>query len=74
MTAEGIDYGKGGYSIQAAILDHARQYPDKASRPRSIRWNGLNVATADFVTVPREGRVRAESLSVKASIESKASM
>jgi hypothetical protein len=52
-------------TIQAAMLDHVRRFPDKASRPPHIIWNGLHIMTADAVSVPPDGFVEAELLHVR---------
>lgn len=51
------------------MLDQAKQFPDKRQRPPYILWNGLNVTTADSITVPAMGIVRGEFLNSKTGIE-----
>jgi len=67
--ADPIDYASRGMSIQAALLDQYRRFPDKQTRPRFILWNGLQVRTGDAIEVPRDGIVQAEFLHVKTDIE-----
>jgi hypothetical protein len=61
--AEQSDYGESGLTVQYAMLDHAKRYPDKAQRPPYILWDGLRITTADKILVPADGRVRGEFLS-----------
>jgi hypothetical protein len=69
VTTCGNDYGDSGLTIQAAMVDHARRFPDKRSRPRCILWNGRCVVTGDVFEVPREGVVRGEFVSSKTGVE-----
>lgn len=49
-------------TVQQAMVDHAKKYPDKSHRPDFIIWAGRKVKTADTISVPTEGRLRAEFL------------
>jgi len=64
-----VDYAQSGMTIQAAMMDQYKRFPDKQSRPHFIRWNGLHVRTGDAIEVPRDGIVQAEFLHVKTDIE-----
>jgi hypothetical protein len=59
------DYADSGLTIQAAMLDHVKRFPDKRSRPSHILWAGRCVRTGDDLTVPRLGTVRGEFLLAK---------
>lgn len=57
------DYGRDGISIGQASLQLAREFPDPASRPAYVLWNGQQVRTYFHMGVPPAGRVRLELLS-----------
>ena len=63
------DYAESGLTIQYAMLDHFKRFPDKTQRPDYILWDGLQVKTADSLTVPPEAVVRGECLSSKGDVE-----
>ena len=63
-----VDYATTGFTIGAAMLDHAARYPDKTARPTHILWNGLAVTTADCFSVPIKGVVKIEILSKNSNI------
>ncbi len=63
------DYADSGLTIQYAMLDHIKRFPDKSLRPDYILWDGLRIKTADALTVPPQGRVRGEFLSSKGDVE-----
>jgi len=63
------DYAESGLTIQYAMLDHFKRFPDKRVRPPYILWNGLRVTTADALPVQKEGLVRGEFLSAKNDLE-----
>lgn len=69
------DYSESGLTIQLAMLDHVKQFPDKANRPESIRWGNLFVKTSDSMSVPNSGIVRIEflksSLAVRQGVDLK---
>jgi len=57
------DYADSGLTIQYALLDHFKKFPDKTQRPDYVFWGGLQVKTGDALAVPPRGVVRAEFLS-----------
>jgi hypothetical protein len=57
-----VDYRNSGMSIQYAVLDQVKRFPDKKTRPPYILWGDLHVATADDIPVPTDGIFRAEFL------------
>ena len=63
------DYADSGLTIQYAMLDHFKRFPDKAERPDYILWDGVHVKTADALTVPSEAVIRGEFLSSKGEVE-----
>ena len=63
------DYADSGLTIQYAMLDHFKRFPDKRLRPRHILWNGLRVTTSDGIAAPKDGRVRAEFLKSVGDVE-----
>ena len=63
------DYAKSGLTIQYAMLDHVKRFPDKRLRPDYIVLGGLRVTTADVLVVPEGGIVRAEFISSKDEVE-----
>lgn len=63
------DYGASGLTIQVAMLDHWKRFPDKALRPDHILWHGLHVTTGDVLNVAQTGIVRGEFLAVKKTTE-----
>ncbi|WP_193164907.1 hypothetical protein [Microbulbifer hainanensis] len=48
------DYIDSGISIQSAMLDMYKSYPDKATRPNHIIWGGKEVRTGYWIDVPHE--------------------
>ncbi len=69
MTTVIRDYADSGLTIQSAMVDHFKRFPDKSRRPDHIIWNGRKIKTADSVVVPPDGFVRAEFLSSKTETE-----
>jgi len=70
MTSNNLcDYGSTGMTIQQAMVDHAKKYPDKTQRPDCILWDGVSVKTSDAWTTPKKGIVRAEILSANTDVE-----
>jgi hypothetical protein len=63
------DYAQSGLDIQYAMIDHARRFPDKKSRPDYILWSGLKITTGDCIKVPRTGIVQGEFISCHGDIE-----
>lgn len=63
------DYADSGLTIQYAMLDHFKRFPDKTHRPNCILWDGLHVKTADALAVPPEATVRGEFISSKGDVE-----
>jgi hypothetical protein len=63
------DYADSGLTIQYAMLDHFKRFPDKGERPDHILWNGRQVKTADALAVAAHGVVRGEFLSSKGDVE-----
>jgi len=63
------DYADSGLTIQYAMLDHFKRFPDKRERPGYILWGGRQVKTGDSVDVPANGVVRGELLSSKGDVE-----
>jgi hypothetical protein len=63
------DYADSGLTIQYAMLDHFRRFPDKSQRPDHVVWGGRKVKTGDSLAVPAHGVVRAEFLSSKSDLE-----
>ena len=57
---EGKDYADSGLTIQQAMVDHAKRFPERGMRPDHILWNGLQVKTGASMSVPKKGVVRAE--------------
>lgn len=57
------DFGADGIDIQAAMVRHIQAYPDRATRPNHIWWNGKAVWTVCNIAVPKKGRFRIEFLS-----------
>ena len=64
-----IDYALSGLTIQSAMLDHVKRFPDKRTRRKPILWGGLRIQTSDALPVPSEGRVRAEFLSANKAVQ-----
>lgn len=62
------DYSESGLTIQAAMVDLTRRYPERRERPELL-WAGRTVKTADAIAVPRRGTVRGEFLSSKGDVE-----
>lgn len=52
-----MDYSSSGLDIQAAMVDLARNHPDKKTRPSFLLWSGLHIQTSDWVDLPPKGRV-----------------
>ncbi|MBE7462589.1 MAG: hypothetical protein HS116_03745 [Planctomycetes bacterium] len=63
-----IDYAKSGLDIQAAMVDLARQFPNKERRPKYLLWNGIKVKTSDQIRVPQEGVVTATFISANPKV------
>jgi hypothetical protein len=63
------DYADSGLTIQYAMLDHFKRFPDKSQRPDYVLWAGHQVKTGDALAVPRQGFVRCEFLSSKGDAE-----
>jgi hypothetical protein len=63
------DYAQSGLTIQYAVLDYFKQFPDKEQRFPSILWSGLRVMTADVFVVPESGTLLGEVLSSKGDVE-----
>ncbi|MGC1273496.1 MAG: hypothetical protein WBC44_07280 [Planctomycetaceae bacterium] len=63
------DYAKSGLTIQQAMVDHVRRFPDKTERPYYILWNDYFVQTSDELEVPNSGIVRAEFVSSSLSFQ-----
>jgi hypothetical protein len=63
------DYAQSGLTIQSAMKDHARRFPDKRTRPRYILWGGLKIMTADAIQVQQSGIVRAQFLRARSDVE-----
>jgi len=59
----GRDYSESDLTIQQAMVDHVKRYPDKGSRPPYISWGDTRVQTSDVIDVPSRGIVRAEFIS-----------
>jgi hypothetical protein len=57
------DFGAEGIDIQTAMIRHAQIYPDPATRPKHILWNGAAVWTSFDIAVPEKGRFSLEFLS-----------
>jgi hypothetical protein len=64
----GTDYATSGRTIQEAMVELARLYPDKAQRPDHILWEGHQVKTADLIQVPNRGHVELEFLSPASAV------
>jgi hypothetical protein len=64
-----LDYSDAGLTIQRAMVDHARRYPDKHTRPDHILWNSRKVKTSDCFAVAREGKIKLEILHSKPNSE-----
>jgi hypothetical protein len=64
-----MDYAQSGLTIQHAMLDHWKRFPNKDERPEYILWAGLRVKTGDAFPVPKDGIVRGEFLSWKGGVE-----
>lgn len=62
------DYLDSGLTIQDAMLDHFKRFPDKRQRPGHILWGELEVRTSDCLTVPAHGVVQGEILSSKGDV------
>src|SRR5688500_1885383 len=56
------DFGASGLSIQNALLIQAEHYPIGDPRRTTVLWNGRYVQTADRMTVPKHGTIRAQFL------------
>ena|SRR5258706_385726 len=69
MIEDTKDYGDSGLTIQAAMLDLFRRFPNKSRRPRFLLWQGLRVTTADSLRVPELGRVQGEFLASKGPVD-----
>jgi hypothetical protein len=63
------DYANSGLTIQGAMLDLIKRFPDKNNRPNYILWNGRQILTGDSLAVPAHGVVRVEILSSKGDVE-----
>jgi hypothetical protein len=69
MIEDTKDYGGHGLTIQNAMLDQYRRFPNKNNKPEYLLWQGLRIKTADSLTVPTCGTVRGEFLSSKGPTE-----
>lgn len=70
MTKTAIkDYSASGLTLQQAMVDHMKRYPDKSRRPDHIFWQGKPVKTTDAFETPRSGRIAAEVLSGPTSVQ-----
>ena len=63
------DYSESGLTIQDAMLDLMKRFPDRKQRPDYLLWGGRKVKTGDRLSVPVRGVVRGEFLSAKGDIE-----
>jgi hypothetical protein len=63
-----IDYASCGRTIQFALVDHAKRFPDKSHRPPFILWDGKRIWNTDAIPVPSQGIVRGEILSAATDI------
>ena len=63
------DYATSGLSIQYAMLDHVKRFPNSSSRPQYILWGGRRIKTGDAIEVPKTGMIRAEFLAVKKDVD-----
>ena len=63
------DYSKSGLTIQYAILDQMKRFPNKENRPKSIVWDGFKIMTGDKIAVPQKGIIRGEFINVIGDIE-----
>ena len=68
-AAAARDYAGSGMTIQQAMLDQIKRFPDKSARPNYVLWGGLQIKTGDTFAVPAEGGVRTEFLSSKGDVE-----
>ncbi|WP_146742338.1 hypothetical protein [Oleiagrimonas sp. MCCC 1A03011] len=57
------DFGSDGIDIQAAMIRHAKDHPDRVTRPQYILWNGKAVRAGFEIIAPKEGRFRLEFIS-----------
>jgi hypothetical protein len=57
------DYGDSGFTVQYAMLDHAKRFPDKSKRPDYLLWSGLRIHTAKCLPIPKRGIVRGKFVS-----------
>lgn len=62
------DYSDSGLTIRSAMLDHAKRFPDKDTRPQFILWNGLHIWTSDRIPVGPKGTVRAQFLTANPDV------
>lgn len=63
-----VDYAASGKTIQTAMLELVKSRPKGAMEPPRILWAGAEVYTADLLSVPATGVVRAQFLSPPGSI------
>lgn len=61
-NTEVLDYANTRLDIQYAMIDHAKRFPDKTTRPQYLLWNGRRIWTSDHIAAPQCGVVRAEFL------------
>lgn len=54
-TEDVKDYANEGLEIRAAMLDHAKRYPDARTRPDYILWDGAEVRTMASLNTPKSG-------------------
>ncbi|MFN0056377.1 MAG: hypothetical protein ACKV0T_29885 [Planctomycetales bacterium] len=55
-------------SIQYAMMDHAKQFPNPKARPKFIIWGGRKITTAVQIPVAADGIVRGEFLKSDATV------
>lgn len=63
------DYSKSDLTIQYAMLDQVKRFPNKKNRPSYLLWDNLKIMTGDKIAVPQKGIIRAEFISNKSDIE-----
>lgn len=69
MIEDSQDYAKSSLTIQSALIDQFKRFPDKKTRPQCILWEGLRIKTADSIPALKAGRIRGEILRSKGEIE-----
>ncbi len=63
------DYAESDLTIQYAMVDHFKRFPDRSRRPDYILWGDFQVKTGDALAVPPRGVVRGEFLSSIGDVE-----